>query len=517
MLTSEDMISLRTVLGINLAALISSFILSISKASINTRMIVSNMFMHASTLAIFFLLSNEKKVDTPAVNKEPEQVLQVYEVDPSTVKIYKNLDLNNNEVKADFNVNDTGLYMKQASLKNFNNANALNDSSLQINFVDSDGTNIKWLSFNNDELTNVHEKVGITAKQEGYVTRLSLNVANLIKPKILLSYKTKEVKQEFRNNNKVAIGYNSKYWASYVIVDKEQMANSKINDDRINIEISNIKDKSNNIILDIVNIPLKIAELERTSMQTGFNLTSILKLSSGFLWGVKGFFLYYSMLIFDYITSIVKHPLFSVMMIIFLIRIVMLYPNYRSFLFGVEFKKATDLATTTNSPDLIMKTLQSNNISFVEQGVWLFLRIAILLIVYGVIQRSPLFYSSQFLWIKDLSAPDNAHLANLFGLVPKIPYLPEIGLVAILAAGAISFEILRKNMKSKNPKGDQGKYMLYIIPTFLVLAFFRMQSALCIYILTTTLIDQVQTYIFGRFRNRSSRGKKKNKFAIKGV
>ena len=224
-------------------------------------------------------------------------------------------------------------------------------------------------------------------------------------------------------------------------------------------------------------------------------MTKLLKLDHGFLWKIKGFILYWATLLFELVYKFVKNPLISAIIIMILLKLLTVYGSYRSFLFNIEFGKISQLAKKPNSQEAMAKALQRLN--FPEQALYMVLRIGIVLTIYAVIQNSPYFFKSSFLWISDLSKPDSLGITNLFGLIKQPSYLPVIGLTPLLAVTGIAYEVLQNKQQDK-----QSQYIMYSVIGIAVFTLSTIQSALCIFIFVSSVVDQLQNYAFRKIRGK---------------
>ncbi len=108
--------------------------------------------------------------------------------------------------------------------------------------------------------------------------------------------------------------------------------------------------------------------------------------------------------------------------------------------------------------------------------------------LYQVLWRSIYLKGSDFLWIKDLSAPD-----RLFILPFSLPFLGnEFNILPILMAVVMFFQqkITSQNMVYSDPKmATQQKMMTTMLPIFLGFVFYKFSSGLSLYFITFYLLS----------------------------
>lgn len=113
----------------------------------------------------------------------------------------------------------------------------------------------------------------------------------------------------------------------------------------------------------------------------------------------------------------------------------------------------------------------------------IFLQFPIFISLYQTLIRCVELKGAHFLWIKDLSAPDEA-----FKLPQKLPVIGDyINILPILMVAAMAVQ-----QKVSQPKGaqqsEQQRIMSTIFPVFLGLIFYGLPSGLVLYWLTNTLL-----------------------------
>ena len=462
---------------INLTGLIFSFIAGKGKNSSNLQTMIARSSLITSTFFIWMLLMNVKPNEHPTKQK----LLSL------PTKIYKTIE--SKQIKLAFS--EDGFLITEARSLKFPAENILERGFIQVNFLDEEENFLKWdqdfTSFQGEKM-----RIKLDLTQESNLTKFNFNFEGK-RPKYAILHCRVPEGDLFQSEKKTVLGLTNKYLGTYLVL--EQSIDTGINKTDVwaKLDLS----KSDSIML--VNTSTKATELE--AIKPIVDLTHVLRLNSGMFGTIKRFIVYYLLIGFEQLNDILRNPMLVVFLIVIFSRLLLVYPNYRSHIFSGEFNKITGGAAGKD-PEIFMAQLKNQKVSFKEQGVWLLLRISILLIMYLIIQISPSFYKSKFLWIDDLSKPDNLNLSNLFGLVPAIQFIPTIGLTPLISTGIIFFELLRK----KQPMEPRLLYLLFVIT---LLVFSRMQSALCLYIAFSTVLDQVQTYLFQLFLSR--RSKKRNK------
>jgi YidC/Oxa1 family membrane protein insertase len=100
------------------------------------------------------------------------------------------------------------------------------------------------------------------------------------------------------------------------------------------------------------------------------------------------------------------------------------------------------------------------------------------------------------LWIKDLSAPDPAHILNLFGLLDfQPPAFLAIGLLALLL-GVTMFLQFKLNPAQMDPAQQQ---VFMIMPWFMMFVMAPFASGLLVYWITSNLLTIAQQkYLYSR-------------------
>jgi YidC/Oxa1 family membrane protein insertase len=100
------------------------------------------------------------------------------------------------------------------------------------------------------------------------------------------------------------------------------------------------------------------------------------------------------------------------------------------------------------------------------------------------------------LWIRDLSAPDPAHILNLFGLLPfTVPNLLAIGPLAVLL-GITMFLQFRLNPAPMDPAQEQ---VFKIMPWVLMFIMAPFAAGLLLYWITSNLLTVTQQrYLYSR-------------------
>lgn len=100
------------------------------------------------------------------------------------------------------------------------------------------------------------------------------------------------------------------------------------------------------------------------------------------------------------------------------------------------------------------------------------------------------------LWLKDLSAPDPAHILNLFGLLPfEVPALIAIGPLAILL-GVTMWLTFRMNPTAMDPVQKQ---IFSIMPWLLMFVMAGFASGLLLYWVTNNVLTLAQqTYLYSK-------------------
>ncbi len=100
------------------------------------------------------------------------------------------------------------------------------------------------------------------------------------------------------------------------------------------------------------------------------------------------------------------------------------------------------------------------------------------------------------LWIKDLSAPDPAHILNLFGVLPfTVPAFLGIGVLAVLL-GVTMWLQFKLNPSSPDPVQQQ---VFGIMPWLMMFIMAPFAAGLLIYWITSNLLTIAQQkYLYAR-------------------
>ena len=418
--------------------------------------------LFASTIALYFV----------TLNKEPIAAEQVREVEVLDYPVIDDEVVKSAKVTTKVEHNKFGLAIIESDLNEFDSVNSLSNGKIQFTYLDEQGVPVPG-SAKIDYRSDYRAEIGL----HEYTKKLRICGQNLPdRPDI------------FEQNGTYVVGFKNGYWGNYVVGKGKIKASIK--QDKFVLDIDDPTQ------LYFISLPMTIPNLQALSKESGTDLVKLLKLNQGFLWGLKGFVLYYTTLLFEAVYKLVSNPLLAIMLIMLAFKLITAYGSYRAFIFGIEFKKISELSKKPNGQELMMKALQKVN--FPEQIVYMIIRIAILLTIYAVIQGSPYFFKSRFLWISDLSMPDTFGITNLFGLIKQPSFLPVIGLTPILAVLGIAYEVLYRNKSTD----DQNQYLMYGIIAVAAFTLSRIQSSLCLFIFTSSLIDQLQNYAFAKIRRR---------------
>lgn len=112
----------------------------------------------------------------------------------------------------------------------------------------------------------------------------------------------------------------------------------------------------------------------------------------------------------------------------------------------------------------------------------LLLQIPIFFSLYQVLSRSLALRGADFLWIKDLSAPD-----KLFTLPWSLPVIGnEVNILPILMSAGMFFQM--KSTPTSSASSDQQKMMLVMMPVLFGFFFYHMPSGLVLYWFTNSLL-----------------------------
>jgi YidC/Oxa1 family membrane protein insertase len=128
----------------------------------------------------------------------------------------------------------------------------------------------------------------------------------------------------------------------------------------------------------------------------------------------------------------------------------------------------------------IMKLYSENKVNPLGGCFPLLLQMPIFICLYQMIWRSILFKNASFLWIKDLSEPDRFYvMTKSFPVIGnEINILPFIIIVLMILQQRLS----SKNMNVMDPNQlAQQKMMMFMLPVFLFLVFYRIASGLTLY------------------------------------
>jgi membrane protein insertase Oxa1/YidC/SpoIIIJ len=462
---------------INLTGLIFSFITGKGKEASNLQALIARSSLITSTFFVWLLMMNAKPDKQSTVTQKLlEQPSQIYKTTDS------------NQIKLGFA--EDGLVITDARAPQFATENILEEGFAQINFLDEDGNFVKW----DRDFYSVKDpdaRLNLELSKNPNWTKFQFNFTGK-KPKYaLLHYRVPEG-QVFQSNNKTILGLTKNYLGSYFVFDRSTDCGITKSDVWAKLDLA----KADSVIL--INTTTKVTELEK--FKPVVDLTPVLRLNSGMFGIIKRFVVYYLLVFFEKLNDYFKNPLIVILLMVLISRLLLIYPNYRSHIFTMEFSKITGGASGKD-PEVFMKQLKNQKVSFKEQALWLILRVVVLLLIYMIIQVSPSFYKSRFLWINDLSKPDSLNLLNLVGL-SQLKFLPTIGLIPLISTGLIFFELLRKK-QAMEPR------LLYLFFVITLIVFSRMQSALCLYIAFSNILDQIQTALFGVYgvRRTKKRGK----------
>ncbi len=117
------------------------------------------------------------------------------------------------------------------------------------------------------------------------------------------------------------------------------------------------------------------------------------------------------------------------------------------------------------------------------------LQMPVFMALYNVLNRTiELRGAPFFLWIKDLSAPD-----ALFQLPFTLPFIGSQVCALPIVMGVATF--FQQKMTTVDPK---QKMLLYMMPVFMTVIFFKFPSGLVLYWLTNTVLTIIQQYLIDR-------------------
>lgn len=439
--------------------------------------------------AWWLIVSNNQKPETQIIT-------QAQKILPRAKQNFKEIMLNSEEVESKILFNESGLEIDEVKLKNFSEVEVMNPGFLQINFLDAKGNFIEWSEEFNGEISNDSFKMRPLIYQVNRFTRLSFlkNSNNESPSYIFINYKIPPGfnPEKLNEKNKLIIGYTNAYWGHLTVVDEF----IEKGQDGENFWVK-IDPKRTNI--STFAVPLKIKELKESGKELGIDLLKILHLNSGFPWIIKGFLLYHSMNIFDYLTNLIRNPLWAIMLMLLISKIVLIYPSYRSHLFNKSLSSAfSGVAANSKNPEIAIQKIQNSlKVSFGEQIIWMILKITSFLLLYTTIQRSPSFYKCKFLWINDLSGADSFNILGFLGFANSFL---KIGLTPLISTVILTFEFLFKGKEMK-----QNGAMIFIVPGILLFVFSKLATILCLYMTISTLMDQGQSIVFEKIRKKTSR------------
>jgi len=128
----------------------------------------------------------------------------------------------------------------------------------------------------------------------------------------------------------------------------------------------------------------------------------------------------------------------------------------------------------------IMKLYKENNVNPAAGCLPMILQLAILIPLYRAIYgMGEILGDSTFLWIGNLTGGSLAE--------------PDVAIVIINALAMVGQTYITQNMQGSS--GGQQKYMMWIMPVFILFIGFRLPSGLLLYWLTSTIFTAVQQYL----------------------
>lgn len=128
----------------------------------------------------------------------------------------------------------------------------------------------------------------------------------------------------------------------------------------------------------------------------------------------------------------------------------------------------------------IMKLYKENNVNPAAGCLPMILQLAILIPLYRAIYgMGEILGDSTFLWIGNLTGGSLAE--------------PDVAIVIINALAMVGQTYITQNMQGSS--GGQQKYMMWIMPVFILFIGFRLPSGLLLYWLTSTVFTAVQQYL----------------------
>jgi len=131
----------------------------------------------------------------------------------------------------------------------------------------------------------------------------------------------------------------------------------------------------------------------------------------------------------------------------------------------------------------IMEVYKKNKVNPAGGCLPMLLQMPIFFSLYGVLMRAIELRGANFLWIKDLAAPD-----AFIALPSKLPFLGDSLNLLPLVMVVVSF--LQQKMTNPGQTGnDQQKAMAMMMPIFLGFIFYNFPSGLVLYFLTNSLFS----------------------------
>lgn len=525
--------SIKNLLLVNLGG----FILSIlSKNFIKDKKIasfVSNAFLYSGTIYFFSMLINKPKHE-----EEQKKIAGIEEVAKS-ISSKKDLkddfigsEIKNENISIQTALNSSGIKIESIELLNFKTRDEKKlktveeNSSIQISLYNDKEEGIAFKDFSKTKDGFQASNADLVCSynfstDDKYKGIINIDIKNNTKEKINLSLKgvTKLIAQgkspTLGNKNSVEPIYNRTiynsanwilipidYWATCISIPCTKIALFDAEKDKLlffeSEKISIEPETSKTLSFSVISLPMNTETIEFYESNGINNLSK--SISYSLIGKVKAYFSRFIEKLF----LITGSHFLTILIFIVILKLVTLYFDYFSHIAGGKLGRIMEIAKFNQNPQLFQQEIFKNIRSIYSFILYKYIFKSFLFIIsYQVFSESIIFYKAPFLWIKDLSVPDQISTAKLFSFFPNnFWFIPKINLLSIIILFLflglkINLQTLSFEIKNKGQAAQK-------IPTFMLLImlilFSTFPAIVCLYTVFNNALDKLQNQVFDKIQ-----------------
>ena len=524
-------VSIRTLLLINCIGIFFSIL---SKKFIKNQKVsffISNLFLYAGTVYIFMGIMNRPKYEQEQVEiKNIEETAKIISSKSSSENESEStvFKIKNENLELQTSLNSSGMKINSINLLEFKTREGQDlktideNSCLQFSLYDGE----KEMSFNDfskteDGFRSSNKDVNCSYSfhtDNKYKTTINMDIENNSKETIDFKFKgtagLRSLNKPLTGNKKGKILSINKgsiedsinwlllpfdYWANYILLPLQKVILLNIdNQNLVFFESKNVSipsGSSKRISYSVLSVPIE------TELLKSYESEGIDKLNRGINYGLFGNLKIYLSSFLERLFSLTGSQFFALFCFMIILKLVTLYLDYLGFVATKKIGKITELAKFSQNAQLFQQEMLKD-IKLIIFGIsykYIF-KSFLFIIIYQFLSDSILFYKAPFLWIKDLSMPDQVSTSNFFGLLNKnLWFIPKINLLSMLIVFffldfRFKLRTFTVEIRSKEQSNGQNIPMIFIV--LMLFLFSNFPSIISLYTVLNNSFDKLQNYFF---------------------